>query len=78
MYMQLPDYDDFQGYDLGVGGILSQIAHNIYANSHKPSWQTLKHHLLVAKIPKKIFKDPKAVAGRDKRAISNRKECLAG
>ena len=27
VYIQLPDYDYFQGYDLGVGGILSQIAH---------------------------------------------------
>ena len=26
MYIQLPDYDDFQRYDLGVGGNLSQVA----------------------------------------------------
>ena len=44
MYSQLPDYDDFQGYDLGVGVILREIAHKIYANFHKPSWQTSKHH----------------------------------
>ena len=35
MYIQLPDYD-FQGYDLGAGGVLSQIPHKIYANFHKP------------------------------------------
>ena len=27
MHAQLPDYDDFQGYDLVVGGILSQVSH---------------------------------------------------
>ena len=37
---QLPDYDDFRGYDLGVGGILSQVARGIYADFHKPSWET--------------------------------------
>ena len=67
MYIRLPDYDDFQGYDLGADGILSQIAHGIYDNSHHPSWGTLKHHLLMAEIPKNIFKDPKAVAENDKR-----------
>ena len=27
MYTQLPDYGDFQGYDQGAGGVLSQIPH---------------------------------------------------
>ena len=36
MYIQLPDYDDFQCYDLGVGGVLSPLAHKIYANFHNP------------------------------------------
>ena len=38
--------------------------------SHMPSRETLKHHLLMAKIKKKHFKDPKSVARGDKRAIS--------
>ena len=76
MYIRLPDYDDFQCYDLGVGGVLSQIAHKIYANFHKPSWRTLKHHLFMAENTKNLCKRPKDVSGNDKRAISNRKECL--
>ena len=44
MYSQLPDYDEFQGYDQGVESVLGQIAQEIYANFHKPSWQTLKRH----------------------------------
>ena len=29
---QLPDYDEFQGYDLGIDTDLSCVAGNIYAN----------------------------------------------
>ena len=41
MYIQFPDYDDFRGYDLGLGGNLSHIARKIYDNFHNQSWQTL-------------------------------------
>ena len=77
MYSQLPDYDDFQGYDLGVGGVLSRIAHKIYAGFHKPSWRTLKHHWFMAKIQKKLFRELNDVAENDKRTIPGRKGCLA-
>ena len=73
MYSQLPDYDGFQCYDLGVGGILSQVAHKIYANFHKPSCQTLKHHLFTAEIHKKLPKALNDVSENDKRPIPNRK-----
>ena len=46
LYFQLPDYDDFQCYDMGKDDILLRVALRIYGNFHKPSWQTLKHHLL--------------------------------
>ena len=59
LYSQFPDYDDFQCYDLGVGGILSRISRKIYANFHKPSWGTSNRHLLMAKIPKKLFRELK-------------------
>ena len=36
MYIQLPDYDDSHGYDLGVGELLSQFVRGIYAHFHKP------------------------------------------
>ena len=77
LYSQLPDYDDFQGYDLGVGGVLSRIAHKIYAGFHKPSWRTLKHHWFMAKIQKKLFRELNDVAENDKRTIPGRKGCLA-
>ena len=55
LYGQLPDYDDFQGYDLGKEDILRQIALGIYSNFHMPSWETMKHHLFTVKIPKKYL-----------------------
>ena len=73
MYIQLPNYDDFQCYDLGAGGILGQIAHKMYADFHKPSWKTLQHHLFMAEIHKGVSKELKDVDGGDKRAISNSK-----
>ena len=51
MYIHLPDYDDFQGYDLGMVRTLNRVGRRIYANFHKPSWGTLKHHLLSAETP---------------------------
>ena len=57
LYCQLPDYDDFQCYELGEADILRQVSHRIYANSHKPSWQTLKHHLFSVGIPKKLIRE---------------------
>ena len=70
MYIQFPDYDDFRGYDLGLGGNLSHIARKIYANFHKPSWRALKHYLLSVKTPKKLHRELNAITGNDKRAIS--------
>ena len=52
LYGQLPDYDDFQRYDLRQEDILRQIAMGVYANFHRPSWKTPKHHLLMIKIQK--------------------------
>ena len=67
MYIQLPYYDDFQCYDLGMGGTLNRAARGIYANFHKPSWRTLKHHLYSAEITKKLFRDLNAIAENGKK-----------
>ena len=53
LYGQLPDYDDFQCYDMGGGDILRQVSLRIYANFHKPSWETLAH--LLRQKPKEFF-----------------------
>ena len=65
LYSQLPDYDDFRGYDLGIDEQLELAATLIYANFHKPSWQTLKHHLFTAKVPQKLFRKIKFLAEND-------------
>ena len=61
LYSQLPDYDEFRGYDLGIDEQLELAATLIFANFHKPSWQTLKHHLFTAKVPQKLFRKIKFV-----------------
>ena len=63
-YSQLPDYDDFQGYDMGADGILSRIAHKIYANFHKPSWGTWKLHLFMAKNSKETSQRDQCCCGK--------------
>ena len=67
LYSQLPDYDDFRGYDLGIDEQLELAATLIFANFHKPSWQTLKHHLFTAKVPQKLFRKIKILAENDKK-----------
>ena len=38
---QLPDYDDFQGFDLSCETELSKIAHEILLNFINPPWGPL-------------------------------------
>ena len=57
LYSQLPDYDDFRGYDLGIDEQLESAASLIFANFRKPSWQTLKRHLFTAKAPRKLIRE---------------------
>ena len=76
LHGQLPDYDDFQGCDLGQEDISHHVAHGNYANFRKPPWRILKHHLFSANVPKKIPRRLKSIAGNEERAISNKRECL--
>ena len=79
LYSQLPDYDDFRGYDLGIDEQLEQITTLIFANFHKPSWQTLKHHLFTAKLPQKLLRKIKMLAENDKKRMNLSKNgCLEG
>ena len=64
-YGQLPDYDEFHGYDLGIDTDLSQINEKIYANFHMPSRQTLKRNLLMLGVAKNLFREFKILAGND-------------
>ena len=66
MHIQLPDYDYFRCYELGVVGVLSRIPHRMYANFHKPSWKTLQRHLFTAEAPKKLPNELENAAAEDK------------
>ena len=67
MYTQLPDYGDFQGYDLGRDGALNHVGRKLYANFHKPPWRTLKRHSLSAEIAKELFIEIDAIAEKTKK-----------
>lgn len=67
MYMQLPDYYDFHGFDLPSKADLSAISKRIYEGFAKPSWPTLKHHLFIAHIQKKSFKAIMGICSQDKK-----------
>ena len=75
--IQLPDYGDFQGYDLGREDALHQVPRQIYANFHMPSWQTLKHRFSPVGIAKKLFREIESIDGNGKTTISNKDGCLA-
>ena len=55
LHIQLPDYGDFQCYDLGVEDAL-QVLRKIYANFHKRLWETLKRHLSPVGVANKLFR----------------------
>ena len=59
LYSQLPDYDEFRGYDLGIDEQLEKATALIFANIHKPSWQALKHSLSTAKRLRNCFGESK-------------------
>ena len=67
LYVQLHGYDDFRRYDLGQEDISRQVAQRIYANFHKPYWETLKLHLFSVGIPKKLFREIKSIGGNGKK-----------
>ena len=75
-YSQLPDYDEFRGYDMGIDVVLSQIAQKMYGNIRVPYWGTSKRHLSMVEIRKNCFAGTEIIAEMAKRAISNKKECL--
>ena len=67
MYEQLPDYDEFQGYDLRIDSQLRQMSGEIYANCHKPSRKTMKRHLFQLWIPKRLLRHLEILAGNGKK-----------
>ena len=79
IYGKLPDYYEFQAYDLGIGTDLSQIDGKSYANPNKPSWETSRRHFFMEERPKKLFRAPKILDGDDKRGrVQSRKNVWAG
>ena len=56
MRIRLPGYGDFRGFDFRGEADLSEIPKRVYEGFAKPPWPSLKHHILIAHIPKKLFK----------------------
>ena len=52
---------------MSIDSELGQIDAKIYANSHAPSWQTLKHHLFLVGITKKLSRRLEILAVTDKK-----------
>ena len=78
MYGRLPDYDEFQGYDMGIDTDLSRIAEKMYADFHNPPWVTLKRPSVMVEIPRKLLRELTILAENDKKGIPNKKECFEG
>ena len=78
IYGQLPDYDEFQGYDLGVGTDLRRIAGNIYANSHNSSWKAVKHHVIDGGGAEEVIPGAQNSSGAIKGRVQSRKNVWAG
>ena len=62
----------------GVDSVLGQIAQEIYANFHKPSWQTSKRHLFMEEIPKKLRRELENIADEIKGWFQTRKGVRKG
>ena len=67
MYIQLPVYDGFRRFDSPGGSDLAVISQRMYDGFEIPSWPTLKHHLFIAHIPKKLFKSLREIRMRRKK-----------
>ena len=66
MYIQLPYYDDFQGYDLGWVGTLNQVDRKIYASFHNPSWGNFTTSFVIGESHKGTFMEINAIGENDK------------
>ena len=65
-YPQLPEYGDFQRFDLAIDIDLAPISKRIYGWFPKPSRLTRKRRLFNAQTPKKLFKAIREIAMADK------------
>ena len=76
LYSQLPDYDNFREYDLGIDEQLECASTLIFANFHKPPWRTLKHHLSTGKFPRKLFRELSFWQKMVRKTSLNKNGCL--
>ena len=54
MYIQLPGYDDFRGFDVSNENDLTAISKLFYEGFSKPSRLTHKRHIFRMNMPKKL------------------------
>ena len=68
----------FGGYNLGIDEQVEQAATLIFANFHKPSWRTLKHHLSQQRCHRNYFGELRFCLEMIRRASLNKNGCLEG
>ena len=76
MNSQLHDYADFRGSDLANETDLAAISKRAYEGSAKPSWSTLRHHLLNDFAPKKLLRAVRSLFAKGKMANICKKDCF--
>ena len=84
LYSQLLDYDDFRGYDLGIGEQLERAASLSlsislsFSNFHKPPWGALKRHISTAKVLRKLLRGINALSEMIRKMSFNKNGCFRG
>ena len=71
MYIQLPDYDDFQCSDLPNELEVAVISKRIFAGFPIHAWLKLKRHLFNMRAPAKLFKAISGDTSNDKKDGDN-------
>ena len=65
MYIRLPDYDVFRGFDFPNETYSAWISKRVCEVFAQPSLSTIKHRLFRSRIPKKLFKSLRELCIRD-------------
>ena len=63
----LPDIDEFDGYDLKDEKALRQCAKKLHQNLGNKVWKDLRHHLLKAEIPRKLYNGMRGFCNEDEK-----------
>ena len=76
MHIQLPGYGDSRGFDSANETDLAAISKRVCWGFPKPPWPTLKHHLLILSVPKKLLRAIRALCVTDKKSEFKKERLL--